>query len=170
MNPSVMLLYFSAILAIAVAQPNYQERVIYYNESMNVCRFTPGSDVIELNINLEGYPLLTVNRWGFTFCADRAFYDRDAISPSPYFSYFDDELKDKIYFENHLTKNYIRGSLINMVVKSNITDDFDATLRGRKCDCKILGDGTKQHFGNIFPDFPKASINLSCKFADQTIE
>ena len=82
-----------------------------------------------------------------------------------FFSYFEDKIKDEIYFENNLIKNYSHGTLINMMVKSSISDQYECTLRGTKCHCKILGDGTKQPFGNIFPKFPRASINLDCKFA-----
>lgn len=61
------------------------------------------------------------------------------------------------------------GSLIDMVVKANITDHFDSTLRGRRYDRKILEDGTRQLFG-VSPGFPEASINSKCTFAGQAIK
>jgi hypothetical protein len=143
--------------------------VIYYSEKDNVCAYTQQDDDIEITLNLEGYPLLKFHQWGFTFCKDTPYYDRDRIIADGGFYYTNFELGDEVLFFNKLTKNHIRGVLINMVVNTTLIDD-ECRLRGRKCSCKILGDGKQQHFGTIFPNHPPASIYLQCKFTDQEIQ
>jgi hypothetical protein len=43
---------FLSVLPI-IAQPDYQERVIYYSESDNVCRFGESSDRIHAVVNID---------------------------------------------------------------------------------------------------------------------
>ena len=53
-----ILFLLLCLAVIAKTQTNYQTRIIYYDETENVCSYLQHSDVIRLNIKLEGFPLL----------------------------------------------------------------------------------------------------------------
>lgn len=52
MKKITILICLISMLQLIASQLNYQNRVVYYNESVNVCSYNPHSDMIRLNINL----------------------------------------------------------------------------------------------------------------------
>jgi hypothetical protein len=50
-------------------------------------------------------------------------------------------------------------------MKTTVTEECE--INYKPCRCKILGDGTEQHFGIIVPDKPRASIYLQCGFTTE---
>ena len=68
MKKFIGLLCILSIMELIAAQSNYQSRIVYFNETVNVCSYNPQSDIIRLNIKLEGFPLLEVDQWGWSMC------------------------------------------------------------------------------------------------------
>ena len=69
------------LACIAAAQPNYQQRVIYYSEEDNVCRFGAESDSINLIINIDNHSTIKANMAGNTLCQPASSH-LAAIKPS----------------------------------------------------------------------------------------
>lgn len=72
---------FILLVASILAQPNYQERVIYYSETDNVCRAGQHSDNIHLIINIDDTQTIKRDIDGFTLCDQWTLRYANAISP-----------------------------------------------------------------------------------------
>lgn len=67
---------------IILAQPNYQQRVIYYTPDDNVCSHGEYSDRIYLNISIDDRFTLKRNVYGSTFCSQQEIRPEKAITPA----------------------------------------------------------------------------------------
>ncbi len=111
--------------------------------------------------------MLQIDQWGWSLCSIREYYNRDKLSLSPTFYYYDQELGDKVLFNQTMEKSIVRGMLVD--IHARVTHSGVCILRGKPCSCQILGDGQKQHFGNQFPDYKPAYINVACKIVEETL-
>ncbi len=160
------LIFIAALISIITAQVDYQQRIVYYNETDNACAFQPQADQIDIIIKIDGEEGTTTGRvFGQTDCNPFAKTHAREIVVGPSFIYYDDELNNEVNFKNEATKNYIFGELYNVVVKSTLGKT--CILRSKKCSCQIFGDRTQQHYGVMFPKFPRASIYLKCSFVEE---
>ena len=64
------LALFLSIFFLISTMPNYQERAIYLSERDNVCRFSPGSDTINVVLNIDGKQTIKFSADGMTYCQD----------------------------------------------------------------------------------------------------
>lgn len=68
-----------------------------------------------------------------------------------------------------MEKNTVRGFLKD--IYAHVTHSGKVCiLRGKPCSCRILGDGQKHHFGNQFPNYKPAHINVACKILEESIK
>lgn len=64
-------------------------------------------------------------------------------------------------FNEDSRRVYKEGILTGIIEKVTIINP--TVMDGEEYDCTILGDGTIQHFGEIFPQYKPATIYMTCK-------
>lgn len=79
MKISAGIICFIYFITAAIAQPNYQDRIVYYSEQDNVCVIGYESDMVALTLKLEDYPVIRTNEIGGTHCSHSVIYYRDGI-------------------------------------------------------------------------------------------
>ncbi len=76
------LLSILLLIGLIQAQPSYQERIIYYSEEDNVCRYGERSDRINLIININDQVKRKRVINGGTMCQSWVFRYANAIMPA----------------------------------------------------------------------------------------
>lgn len=159
------LITILSLLLLANAQPNYQERNVYYNESENSCRHGDYGDKINLIINLDDQERIKREVDGGTWC------NPNPIIPTRYASCI--ITSDKAYLiegegrdivtdlrlNQAATKKYTFGLLSQLIIKA--TPANPSKINNKNYDCTIFGDGTIQHFGTYLATDP-AEIYMRC--------
>ncbi len=89
----IQLISIVLLVNLNQAQPSYQERVIYYSEEDNVCRY--GSDKINMIININDQVKRKRVINGGTMCQSWVFRYANAIMPADtiYFSEEDTSIR-----------------------------------------------------------------------------
>jgi hypothetical protein len=142
----IKALLLVAIFTCALSRPNYQERIIYIDEKDNVCHYGESSDIVWLNIDMDGKKSTRIAAWAKTGCTDGTI-NIQRITPMTYWTY--------IAFEDHYIRfneetSFIAQNGVCLAIIQKTTIINPAKVFSQDYNCMIDGDGELRHFGIDF--------------------